>query len=356
MMPRYIHQNQTRISIVQLGNAMKRQLNIETSEQRDVCAIPILSPQEISLISERLLNGQFDIAAAYRERLELGREFYFEIRRRLMAVLQVWDAVIDVKEAFDQLKSSNWNREFMEAFLLCTDTIPTRANIGSLEPLDHQTVDPFSTVIDNPHFLDSLVGRDFQEVPWRLKQANGVQLLQDHDPEDMALSDPDASDTTTDDDSDEDDEDYEECSEGNESYEENVLQMIPRQASMLQNIPQNDRPFLAGTSEDWDSDLQMLVNDSKTSFGSELSDSDDVAAYKRTPSPFNLNTLENDPRAFDMIDMGSQYLVERQQQQEPTISATIKKRRRIEVAETENRARDNKPLPAKRQKKCGTKV
>jgi hypothetical protein len=81
-----------------------------------------------------LLNEEDnDIANAYRERLELDKEFYTGVRQNLMALLQLWDAVTDEKDRFDRGAVTEDTR-FKLSFLLCTDLVPNRVNMGALGP------------------------------------------------------------------------------------------------------------------------------------------------------------------------------------------------------------------------------
>ena len=101
-MPLYTSQQPARLEVVQFGNWIKEQLFLETSESQ-ASVMPILTPRESPLITERLLQGKVDIETAYRQRLELGHEFYLGVKQHLMAILQVWDAIINEKDAFDKL-------------------------------------------------------------------------------------------------------------------------------------------------------------------------------------------------------------------------------------------------------------
>ncbi|KAL8409979.1 hypothetical protein RB594_008172 [Gaeumannomyces avenae] len=56
-----------------------------------------------------------------------------------MAILQVWDAVIDEKDTFEKFGSFMWDQDIQKAFIFCADTIPARVNIGALGPPGFQS-------------------------------------------------------------------------------------------------------------------------------------------------------------------------------------------------------------------------
>ncbi|KAL5866278.1 hypothetical protein ACKVWC_011523 [Pyricularia oryzae] len=51
-----------------------------------------------------------------------------------MAILQIWDAIIDEKVLFDSSGICISDPNIQKAFIFCTDIIPSRINIGSLGP------------------------------------------------------------------------------------------------------------------------------------------------------------------------------------------------------------------------------
>ncbi|KAI7908534.1 hypothetical protein M0657_012247 [Pyricularia oryzae] len=108
---------------------VKYQHYVQTSNPN---APRILSPQEIALAGE--LANNFNFTNVFRQRLELGRSFYTTVKQNLMAILQIWDAVIDEKAVFDSSGICNSDPDIQKAFIFCADTIPSRINIGSLGP------------------------------------------------------------------------------------------------------------------------------------------------------------------------------------------------------------------------------
>lgn len=57
-----------------------------------------LQPQEDHFIRNRLADENFDVKTAYLQHLNVDIEAYFEVRKRIMTLLQVWDAMIGEKK------------------------------------------------------------------------------------------------------------------------------------------------------------------------------------------------------------------------------------------------------------------
>jgi hypothetical protein len=92
-----------------------------------------LAAQEAQLIQNVIGNSDLDTEAAYFEHLEVGIENYFEVRSHILALLQVWDAMIDEKNCYDTHGPAKRSYAFMKAFLITMETIPGRVSIGSLD-------------------------------------------------------------------------------------------------------------------------------------------------------------------------------------------------------------------------------
>ncbi|ELQ43188.1 hypothetical protein M0657_010223 [Pyricularia oryzae] len=115
------------------GDWVKYQHYLQTIDPK----VPqILSLGETSLAAE--LGKNFDFADVFRQRLGLGRDFYIGVRQNIMAILQVWDAIVDERDMFEKLGSFTLDPNIQKAFIFCADTIPARVNIGSLGPKECQ--------------------------------------------------------------------------------------------------------------------------------------------------------------------------------------------------------------------------
>ncbi|KAM5357282.1 hypothetical protein ACJZ2D_016419 [Fusarium nematophilum] len=292
-MPLYTSQQPARLEVVQFGNWIKEQLFLETSENQ-ASVMPILTPRESPLITERLLQGKVDIDAAYRQRLELGHEFYLGVKQHLMAILQVWDAIIDEKDAFDKLGRLVWDRQFIESFLLCTDTIPVRVNIGSLGPpgLPRNAAALAPTNMVHPPLLGA-------------GNKDGPDSLQSHDTHDV------------------------------------LPPLTPYLAPMFPEEP-----------EEWHTDLQHLVNETRDTMKSEISDFEEFTTPReqRTSTPVDLCALADDPRALNTREMGTQPVIGRQQRCEPD-NPTSKKRRLDKISGCESKTQDEGHLRSKRRRR-----
>lgn len=118
--------NASRDDITLFSSWVKYQHYIQISNPN---APRILSSQEVALAAE--LGKNFNFTNVYRQRLELEPDFYVKVRQNLMAILQLWDAVIDEKKMFDS-GTTTLDPDVQKAFIFCTDVIPGRVDIGSL--------------------------------------------------------------------------------------------------------------------------------------------------------------------------------------------------------------------------------
>ncbi|TLD03096.1 uncharacterized protein PgNI_12561 [Pyricularia grisea] len=119
-----LHHNMTLFA-----NWVKYQHYVQTSNPN---APRILSPQEIALAGE--LANNFNFTNIFRQRLELGRSFYITVKQNLMAIFQIWNAVINEKTVFDNSGICSSNPNIQKTFIFCANTIPNRINIGFLGP------------------------------------------------------------------------------------------------------------------------------------------------------------------------------------------------------------------------------
>lgn len=348
MMPLYTSQQPPCHDVVQFGNLIKRQLFLETTSPAGT--MPILTPRESPLITERLLQSQVDIETAYRKRLELGPEFYLGVKQHLMAILQAWDAIIDEKDAFDKLGRLIGDRQFIESFLICTDTIPNRVNIGMFGPHGLQ-----SNPIALPPLPVAVKKERCGNTGWLPKHAKGPDSLQGHSADVLALSDYEVDDTTADEeDENEDDNDSDDYYYDDEDYEddeefENILRPpTPYPVNLLDGR----RLFPEDESEDWHSDLQKLVNETSDTVKSELSDWEDFTTPREqhTPTPVDRHGEGDNARPLDIVYMGTQPVIEKQKRCEPKRPATSKKRGFDKVSGRESGTLDEGGLRSKRQR------
>jgi hypothetical protein len=106
----------------------------QTTQGIEIRAETPLTAQEAQLIQNVIGNSDLDTEAAYFEHLEVGIEGYFEVRSHIMALLQVWDAMIDEKNCYDTHGPAKRSHAFMKAFLITMEAIPGRVSIGALDP------------------------------------------------------------------------------------------------------------------------------------------------------------------------------------------------------------------------------
>lgn len=122
-----------------------------------------LTTQEAQSIQNVIGNSDLDTEAAYFEHLEVGIENYFEVRSHIVALLQVWDAMIDEKNCYDTHGLAKRTHAFMKAFLITMETVPGRVRIGSLDPKP------------TARRLSTIPGDDESESSHLLK--NGIEAL-----------------------------------------------------------------------------------------------------------------------------------------------------------------------------------
>lgn len=349
MMPLWTPQKPQRHEAVQFGNWIKRQLFIETSSQAGI--MPILTPREGPLITERLLQSQDDIETAYRERLELGPEFYLGVKQHLMAILQAWDAIIDEKDAFDELGRLTMDRQFIESFLICTDTIPARVNIGTLGPPGLQ-----SNSADLPSLLSAGNEEGYGNIGWPSKHTKGPDSLQSHSADALALSDYEVDDTTTDeedeDEYNDDNNDYSYDDEDNEEDDEEFEDVVRPPTPYPAPMPQNILDSLEDEPEEWHSDLQNLVDETSDAVKSELSDWEEFTTpgQEHTSTPVDRYVWADDAMALGMIDMGTQPAIKKPKRCEPNKPAATKKRGFNKVSGCESETLDEGCLRSKRRR------
>ncbi|KAJ0100696.1 uncharacterized protein J7T55_014071 [Diaporthe amygdali] len=104
-----------------------------TTQETQAELTPI-SAQEAQSIQNLIGNSDQDTDAACFEHLEVGIENYFEVRSHILAILLVWDAMIDEKNCYDTHGPAKRSYAFMKASLITMETIPERVCIGSLDP------------------------------------------------------------------------------------------------------------------------------------------------------------------------------------------------------------------------------
>lgn len=214
MMPLFTSHLPHSQDVIQFVYWIKRQIFVEANSQAGT--MPTLTSQEGIFITERLLQDDLDIENAYRQRLELGREFYLGVKQHLMAVLQVWDAILDEKDAFDSFGQMNWDRNFIDSFLICTDIIPARASIGSLGPSDLQIAPMALSPVHMAHLPLPTSGNVEGGGNDSWQPTHATDSLQSYDANMLALSESEIDDTTTDEEDGDEDEEYEEDGEDEE--------------------------------------------------------------------------------------------------------------------------------------------
>lgn len=114
--------------ILRFGSFHRRRLISEAVPKEPA----ILRQQEALGSRDRALIRNFDVKTAYLQYLNYESQDYSEVRAHILAILQVWDAVIDEKQYHDAGGRPRRTTDFMQAFLTCMDVIPGRMDVGSL--------------------------------------------------------------------------------------------------------------------------------------------------------------------------------------------------------------------------------
>lgn len=190
--------------------------------------------------------------------------------------------------------------------------------------------------------------------PPLLGAGNGPDSLQSHNTHVLALSDYEVDDTTTDEedegDEDNDDDEYyyyeEEDEEDDEEDDEEFEDVLPPLTPYLAPMFPEEEP------EEWRTDLQNLVNETRDTMKSELSDFEEFTTPReqRTSTPVDLCALADDPRALNMIEMETQPVIGRQQRCEPD-NPTSKKRRLDKISGCESKTLNEGHLRSKRRRR-----
>lgn len=274
---------------VQFGHWIKQQLSREMGTTAGI--VPILTSQEHSLITERLLQDNTEIEAACVQRLSVGREFYVRVKQDLLAILQAWDAVIDEKDAFDRTERLMGDRQSIESLLICTDIVPRRVNIGSLGPPDLLEAMPG---IPSVHSGEQLVLNVNHEdscgnVVQALEHMRRSDSQHNHAADYLALSDYEVDDVTEEEEEDEDEDNHRQNFGNVESDEDEEKCHNELSKDMLR--PPTPWPrSIADELGIWDTDLEKLLHEPRSEVEEELSDMEDFTTpeERRASNPPDL--------------------------------------------------------------------
>lgn len=70
---------------------------------------------------------------ACQERLDLGIDYYYAVKRQITSIQRVWDAILEEKRHYDSVGWLDRSRSFMDSFQLCSYLIPQRVSIGFID-------------------------------------------------------------------------------------------------------------------------------------------------------------------------------------------------------------------------------
>ncbi|KAI8626619.1 hypothetical protein F5Y19DRAFT_446353 [Xylariaceae sp. FL1651] len=94
----------------------------------------LLHPEEASFIRGIAACDDPTAVAACRQRLDVGLDYYYDVKHQITSFLRVWDAILDEKRRYDAVGWPKRNRSFMDSFQVCSYLIPQRVSIGFLPP------------------------------------------------------------------------------------------------------------------------------------------------------------------------------------------------------------------------------
>ncbi|KAI3333823.1 hypothetical protein F4824DRAFT_512987 [Ustulina deusta] len=94
----------------------------------------LLHPEEASFIRGTVAYDDSTAIVACQERLDLGLDYYYDVKHQIMSFLRVWDAILDEKRRYDAAGWPRRSRSFMDSFRICSYLIPQRVGIGFVGP------------------------------------------------------------------------------------------------------------------------------------------------------------------------------------------------------------------------------
>ncbi|KAI3339063.1 hypothetical protein F4824DRAFT_508979 [Ustulina deusta] len=94
----------------------------------------LLYPEEASFIRGTAAYDDSTAVVACQERLDLGLDYYYDVKHQITSFLRVWDAILDEKRRYDAVGWPRRSRSFMDSFQVCSYLIPQRVSIGFLGP------------------------------------------------------------------------------------------------------------------------------------------------------------------------------------------------------------------------------